>query len=55
METTVQNNKSESMTFQIISQMIKKNKHPIFKETPFARREKNIESDDSSQDEEKVP
>ena len=36
------------MTFQLISQMLKKNSHPIFKETPFARREKNIESDDSS-------
>ena len=34
--------------------MIKKNKHPIFKETPFARREKNLASDDSSE-EEKVP
>ena len=36
------------MTFQLISQMLKKNSHPIFKETPFARREKNIDSDDSS-------
>ncbi len=31
--------------------MLKKNKQPIFKEAPFARRMQNIDSEDSSDDE----